>query len=97
MGRNTKILGIESKGLGYHIRAERLSPHQFGIPQIRERVYIVGSLLPLDNFVWPDTSRDETNIDSVLDKTQRMPSNFQCKCKSVLRFGMSFKGLSKAR
>jgi len=62
-----KILGIGKDGLGYNIRAERLSPHHFGIPQIRERVYIVGSLLPLDHFVWPTTSNTETNIDTVLD------------------------------
>lgn len=59
-----RILGEE---LGYDIRAERFSPHNFGIPQIRERVYIVGSLLPLDGFRWPETSNVETNIDSVLD------------------------------
>lgn len=62
-----KILGVGEDGLSYNIRAERLSPHHFGIPQIRERVYIVGSLLPLENFVWPQTSKDETNIDTVLD------------------------------
>lgn len=62
-----KILGLGEGGLGYNIRAERLSPHHFGIPQIRERVYIVGSLLPLDDFAWPKTSKDETNIDTVLD------------------------------
>lgn len=55
------------KGLGYQIRAERLSPHHFGIPQVRERLYIVGSLTSLDNFRWPKTSDKETNIDSVLD------------------------------
>ena len=58
-----KILGKS----GYHIRAERFSPHNFGIPQIRERLYIVGSLSPLDRFIWPVTSDAETNIDSVLD------------------------------
>lgn len=62
-----KLLGHGPEGLGYNIRAERLSPHQFGIPQIRERVYIVGSLLALDDFAWPKTSKDETNIDTVLD------------------------------
>jgi len=62
-----KILGLGAEGLGYHIRAERLSPHNFGIPQIRERVYIVGSLLPLDSFAWPSTSDLETNISTVLD------------------------------
>ncbi len=53
--------------LGYHIRAERISPHNFGIPQIRERLYIVGSLNSLEKFEWPATSDVETNIDSVLD------------------------------
>lgn len=62
-----KILGAGEEGLGYNIRAERLSPHHFGIPQIRERVYIVGSLLSLDDFVWPEKSNAETNISTVLD------------------------------
>lgn len=54
-------------GLGYHVRAARFSPHNFGIPQIRERVYIVGSLLPLTSFRWPEVTNEETCIDSVLD------------------------------
>ena len=62
-----KILGTCEGGLGYNIRATRLSPHHFGIPQIRDRLYIVGALVPLDNFVWPKTSNAETNIDTVLD------------------------------
>lgn len=62
-----KILGPGKRGLGYNIRAERLSPHHFGIPQIRERVYIVGSLASLDEFVWPQPTDEVTNIDSVLD------------------------------
>lgn len=53
--------------LGYYIAAERFSPHNFGIPQIRERVYIVGSREPLDGFVWPEITNDATQIDSVLD------------------------------
>ncbi|MCE2908151.1 DNA (cytosine-5-)-methyltransferase [Silanimonas sp.] len=56
------------EGLGYHIDARRYSPHHFGIPQIRERVYIVGSLAPLTSFVWPERSDAETSIEAVLDK-----------------------------
>ncbi len=62
-----RILGTGRDGVGYNIRAERLSPHHFGIPQIRERVYIVGSLSSLDEFVWPEPTDAVTNIDSVLD------------------------------
>lgn len=60
-----KLLGPD--GLGYYINAAKLSPHNFGIPQIRERIYIVGSLRPLTNFVWPETTDATTSIDSILD------------------------------
>ncbi|MDX7680043.1 DNA (cytosine-5-)-methyltransferase [Aeromonas caviae] len=60
-----QILGLD--GLGYHIDAAKLSPHNFGIPQIRERVYIVGSLEPLDNFAWPEITDTATSIDTILD------------------------------
>jgi len=33
---------------GYNVDIEKISPDQFGIPQIRNRIYIVGSLTPLD-------------------------------------------------
>jgi DNA (cytosine-5)-methyltransferase 1 len=60
-----RLLGRD--GLGYHIEAAKLSPHNFGIPQIRERIYIVGSLSPLIGFAWPEISDTETSIDIVLD------------------------------
>lgn len=60
-----RILG--PTGIGYHIAAKKLSPHSFGIPQIRERVYIVGSLIPLDDLRWPECTSGETSIESVLD------------------------------
>ena len=54
-------------GLGYHIKAAKLSPHNFGIPQIRERVYIVGSRKSLSGFEWPAKTDAETSITTVLD------------------------------
>jgi DNA (cytosine-5)-methyltransferase 1 len=33
---------------GYNVQVVRLSPHLIGIPQIRDRVYIVSSKVPLD-------------------------------------------------
>lgn len=53
-------------GLGYTVDARRLSPHQFGIPQIRERVYIVGSRTGLDTFRWPEPTNTPTSITTVL-------------------------------
>jgi DNA (cytosine-5)-methyltransferase 1 len=53
--------------LGYEVDVQRLSPHQFGIPQVRERVYIVGSLTGLDGFKWPEPTDKPTSITSVLE------------------------------
>lgn len=58
-------------GLGYDIRATKYSPHDFGIPQIRERVYIVGSRKKLKNFEWPHRQKIQTNIETVLDKNPK--------------------------
>jgi DNA (cytosine-5)-methyltransferase 1 len=64
--RIQEILGID--GLGYNISAERYSPHNFGVPQIRERVYIVGSTGSLSDFSWPEKTGGPTSIENVLDR-----------------------------
>lgn len=55
---------------GYDVSLKKLSPHDFGIPQIRERIYIVGSTEPLNGFEWPRklTSDTPISIHSILDQ-----------------------------
>ena len=54
--------------LGYDITYSKLSPHMFGIPQKRERAFIVGDLNGLSGFAWPvPESHSEISIRSVLD------------------------------
>ncbi len=55
---------------GYDVQAHKLSPHQFGVPQIRERVFIVGSRGGLNGFQWPEptTATSDLSIRDVLDK-----------------------------
>lgn len=65
-GSTWQTIKTRLEALGYDVRAERLSPHHFGIPQIRERVYIVGSLEPLTKFEWPKATTDPTSIEDVL-------------------------------
>ena len=48
-----KILS-ELKNTGYFVSDNIYSPHQFGIPQIRQRAFIIGSKTELSNFVWPE-------------------------------------------
>ena len=52
---------------GYDVRQAKLSPHHFGVPQIRERVYIVGSRASLKRFSWPEPSVGPTSIESILE------------------------------
>ena len=51
---------------GYAVKHERLSPHHFGIPQVRERIFIVASLDGLGRFAWPLTKKFRRSIRSVL-------------------------------
>lgn len=58
------------KRAGYDVQAHKLSPHQFAVPQIRERVFIVGSRGGLNGFEWPKptTATSDLSIRDVLDK-----------------------------
>jgi DNA (cytosine-5)-methyltransferase 1 len=58
---------------GYQVKLEKFSPDDFGIPQIRERVYIVCSLDSLENFVWPAPvkKRKPLSIEAYLDKNPK--------------------------
>ncbi len=67
-GRTWEIIldTLENK-LKYNVRFKKLSPHQFGVPQLRERIFIVGSKTSLKNFAWPESSQEMTDINMVLD------------------------------
>lgn len=73
---------------GYDVADEVFSPHHFGIPQIRERVYIVGVHGSLNGFKWPKRSSGgaATSIDDFLDhspkSTRKIPEQVQ-RCLAV--------------
>lgn len=54
---------------GYAVSDGKLSPDMFGVPQKRERAFIVGSRRGLEGFAWPapQEARDQLRIHSVLD------------------------------
>ncbi len=55
-GRTWKTMGHRLRRAGYAIQEHRCSPHHFGIPQVRERIYIVGCRDGLKEFSWPVAS-----------------------------------------
>ena len=72
-GKTWTIICDRLRALDYDISFERLSPHMFGVPQKRERAFIVGDLQGLEGFQWPlPENTPEVSISSVLD---RMPSD----------------------
>lgn len=67
-GETFRFIMEELTSLGYDVKSHQLSPHHFGVPQIRERLYIVGSRSGLSEFEWPLATHAETSIRSVLDE-----------------------------
>ena len=61
-------LNADLRHCGYDVRFCVLSPHRFGVPQIRERLYIVGARTGLHDFEWPENSDAVTDIRSILDE-----------------------------
>lgn len=67
-GETWSLICERLQDLGYDISFERLSPHMFGVPQKRERAFIVGDRQGLGNFQWPiPEAFPATSIRSVLD------------------------------
>lgn len=70
-GRTKSTIERELKALGYDVDVRHFSPHEFGIPQVRDRAYFVGSLDSLgglDGFSWPTKHKEATSITKVLRK-----------------------------
>lgn len=68
-GRTWSQMKLQLESLDYVVDQKILSPHRFGVPQIRERLYIVGSKDGLDEFEWPAEDKDsKVTIHSILDK-----------------------------
>jgi len=57
------------RSAGYSIDFKLLSPHMFGVPQIRDRALIVGARTGLEKFKWPDATHtpDQMSIKAILD------------------------------
>lgn len=70
-GRTWKIIQEKLDGLGYWVKGEILSPHQFGVPQHRKRMYIVGvrkEISNLENFEFPNENKEShCDIKDIID------------------------------
>ncbi|MBL8524206.1 MAG: DNA cytosine methyltransferase, partial [Betaproteobacteria bacterium] len=57
--------------LGYEVSHRIYSPHQFGIPQKRNRIFVIAARDGLHDFVWPEPVAGRAGgIDLIVDRTQ---------------------------
>ena len=65
---------IEDGGLNYEVREAILSPHQFGLPQHRRRIYIVCEAREfgrLENFAFPVPNNRKCDITKMVDEEDK--------------------------
>jgi DNA (cytosine-5)-methyltransferase 1 len=67
----------ELAALGYEVAHEIYSPQEFGIPQHRERIFIVGSLKGLKHFSFKDVDSQKTEIADIHRFIDENPKNFR--------------------
>lgn len=67
-GATWRNIKLKLCNAGYDVDDHNFSPHQFGIPQVRERAFIVGQRETLKEFQWPSPPcPDELSIRTVLE------------------------------
>ena len=68
-GATWRIVVRMLKTAGYESDARILSTHQFGVPQIRERIYIVARRGGLHGFAWPERQvHPNLHLDGMLER-----------------------------
>lgn len=85
-GATYRKMRKQLENLGYAVDQRILSPHEFGIPQVRERLFIVCSLRGLKHFTWPTSTGKTPSIFDILDDNPpraRPLSNSNKKCLAL--------------
>ena len=67
-GNTLKVILEHLKNAGYKTYVQVLAAKDFGVPQNRERIYIVGFLDNNVDFHFPEPIKKETKVGSILEK-----------------------------
>lgn len=67
-GNTFEVIKNTLEGIGYTINYKILNSKNFGLPQSRERIFIVGFLNSAINFTFPTGSNQIPHISSILEK-----------------------------
>ena len=72
-----KNMQVEFKKLGYTVDHHDYSPHEFGIPQHRQRIFIVGSLNGLAHFSFEQVDEHKTSLIDIHQFIEENPTDFR--------------------
>ncbi len=72
-----KYMQVAFKELGYAVDHHIYSPHDFGIPQHRQRIFIVGSLLGLEHFNFQEIDAYKTNVIDISKFIETNPTDYK--------------------
>ena len=72
-GKTLEKILVTLRSLGYHVEYKVLNSLNFGLPQKRERIWIVG-LRDTNNFKWPDGCKKMKPLSEILEK--KVPDKF---------------------
>lgn len=80
-GRTWKKIKDRLQEAGYDIDDGNFSPHMFGVPQVRERAFIIGQRGNLNGFSWPEKAKSKKlSIRDILDRrpagARKLPIHF---------------------
>ena len=76
-----KYMKAELEKLGYTVDHRNYSPHDFGIPQHRNRIFIVGSLNGLNHFDFDEIDELKTDLIDINQFIEEKPTNFKALSK----------------
>lgn len=72
-----KYMHAQLRKVGYTVAHAVFSPHQFGIPQHRDRVFIVGSLGGLDHFSFDEIENKKNRFYDISQFIESEPKNYR--------------------
>ena len=78
-GNTYRIIKQNIENAGYKFWSETLSPHEFGTPQIRKRLFMIGIRKDLcleKKFKFPKGSESETSVIDILEKKESIPKKY---------------------
>lgn len=72
-----KYINSQLTELGYEVDQEIYSPQDFGIPQHRKRIFIVGSLVGLSHFSFEEINEQKTHLTDIFQFIEKNPVNIK--------------------